>query len=485
MNFSLVQGVLGRMLMGYALTMLIPFFLAVYFKENSSLAFLISLSVTACLGAGMYLFRKPVEDKMSIRESFVIVGGAWVLTCLLGAIPFWISGVVPTYIDALFESVSGLTTTGSSVINDVESLPSSILLWRSLTHWLGGIGIIVLFIILLPKTGFGAVHLFNAEVPGPLSKRTMPRIRDTAITIWRIYSCLTIVLFISLWMAGMNIFDAVNHAFSTIAAGGFSTKNSSIAYYDNLAIELFVIVFIIIAGGNFRIYLEVWKQKSLKPFKNAEFITYLLIILASTILIVGGLWFTHDKHPEYALRHALFQVVSLVTGTGFASTDYNQWPALTRLLLFVLMFMGGCAGSTTGGIKISRIMLLTKHTWSMLTRGLHPRAVSSIKLDGKPIDTTAVKMISIFFFLYVVIFAMASIIIAGTGLEPFDAMSAVAASLSNVGPGFGIVGPATTYASITLFAKFTLSLCMLLGRLELFTLLILLRPDFWRAKGSW
>lgn len=485
MNFSLVQGILGRMLMGYALTMFIPLILAVFNKENSQWAFFLALCITGCIGAAMYRFRKPTQEKMSIRESFVIVGGAWVLTCLLGALPFWIGGAVPTYIDALFESVSGLTTTGSSVINDVERLPSSILLWRSLTHWLGGIGIIVLFIILLPNTGFGAVHLFNAEVPGPLSKRTMPRIRDTAITIWRIYAVFTFVLFAMLWMSGMNLFDAINHAFSTIAAGGFSTKNTSIMYYNNLAIELIVIFFIIIAGGNFRIYLEAWTKKSLAPFKNTEYITYLLIILTSTLLIVGGLWLTHDTHPEYALRHALFQVVSLVTGTGFASTDYDQWPAITKLILLVLMFIGGCAGSTTGGMKISRIMLLTKQTWSMLTRGLHPRAVSSIKLDGKPIDPTAVKMISIFFFLYVGIFAIASIIIAGTGLEPFDAMSAVAASLGNVGPGFGIVGPATTYASISLFGKFILSLCMLLGRLELFTLLILLRPEFWRVKGSW
>ncbi|MGI1657862.1 MAG: TrkH family potassium uptake protein [Desulfitobacterium sp.] len=485
MNYSLVRGIVGRLLIGYALTMLIPFILAVFNRESSSSAFLLSLTITASLGFLMYRLRESTEGKMGIRESFVIVAGAWFLTSLLGALPFWISGSVPTYIDALFEAVSGLTTTGSSVIDDVEILPMSILLWRSITHWLGGMGIIVLFIILLPNTGFGAVQLFNAEVPGPLSKRIMPRIRDTAISLWRIYTFFTLVLIGLLLAAGLNLFDAVNNAFSTVSAGGFSTKNASIMHYNSLAIEVIIIIFIIIAGGNYRLYLEAWTKKSLKPFRNTEFITYLIIIFVSTVLIMGGLWLTHDKPPDYALRHGLFQVVSMVTGTGFVSTDYDLWPAITKLILFVLMFIGGCAGSTTGGIKIARIMLLTKHTWSMLTRGLHPQAVSSIKLDGKPINAAAVNMVSLFFFLYVGIFAIATILIAGTGLEPMDAMSAVAASLGNVGPGFGIVGPTTTFASVTIFGKSVLILCMLLGRLELFTLLILLRPEFWKTKNRW
>lgn len=261
MNYSLVQGILGRLLIGYSLTMLVPLILAFFSKESSQWALLLSLVITACIGLLMYRFRESTDGKMGIRESFVIVAGAWFLTSFLGALPFWISGSVPTYIDALFESVSGLTTTGSSVINDVEILPSSILLWRSITHWLGGMGIIVLFIILLPKTGFGAVHLFNAEVPGPLSKRTMPRIRDTAITLWRIYTFFTLVLIGLLLAAGLDLFDAVNHAFSTVSAGGFSTKNTSIMHYNNLAVESIIIVFVIIAGGNYRLYLEAWTKK--------------------------------------------------------------------------------------------------------------------------------------------------------------------------------------------------------------------------------
>jgi len=485
MNFTLVLGILGRMLLGYAAVMAVPFMLAVFCQDNSQIAFLLTLSFTAVLGVLLSRLRHSVPERMRIRESFLIVAGAWVFMSLLGAFPFWLAGAVPSYVDALFEAVSGLTTTGSSVINNVEGLPLSLLLWRSLTQWLGGIGIIVLFIILLPNTGFGAVQLFNAEVSGPLSKRTMPRIRDTALTIGRIYLLLTASLIAFLWFAGMSFFDAVNHALSTVATGGFSTKNNSIMYYDSIALELILVLFIIISGGNYRIYLEVWKNRSLKPLKNGEFITYLLIILFSTLFIMGGLWLKHSNHPEYVLRHALFQVVSMVTGTGFVSTDYEVWPPFTKMLLFVLMFVGGCAGSTTGGMKVSRLMLLTKHTWSMLTRGLHPRAISSIKMDGRAIEAPAVKMVSIFFFLYIIIFALASLLLAATGLQPFEAMGSVAASLSNVGPGFGKVGPMTTYASITAWGKCVLSLCMLLGRLELFTLLIFLRPDFWRGKGNW
>lgn len=470
--------------------MFIPLIMAVMNKETSLPAFIFSILISGILGF-ILIQQKRVQrhkhpnEHMGIREGFAIVGVTWIVTSLLGALPYWFAEAVPTYIDALFESVSGLTTTGASIIRDVEVLPPSILLWRSLTHWLGGMGIIVLFIIILPQTGFGAVHLFNAEVPGPLNKRIMPRIRDTAIALWKIYLFLTGLMILLLFLAGMSLFDAVNHSFSTIATGGFSTKNSSIMYYDNIVIELILIFFIILAGGNFRMYLMAWRKKSFKPFINTEFFVYLLIILGSSLLIAGGLWFNHGKTPDFAFRHALFQVASLITGTGFASSDYDQWPALTKLILFILMFIGGSAGSTTGGMKIARIMLLTKSIMAELKKGIHPRAVSRIKIEGTAVDPNALRMVGVFFFLYIMAFALGSILIAGIGLEPFDAMSSVAASLGNVGPGFGIVGPTTTFASINPFGKLVLTTCMLLGRLEFFTLLILMRPEFWRTKKSW
>lgn len=485
MNFPLVLGIIGRLLNAYTFAMGVPLIYAFLNKDSSLSAFIISIIITGFTGIILMQQQKPSQGKMGIREGFAIVAAAWVLTSLFGALPYWLADAVPTYIDAVFETASGLTTTGASVINSVEILPPSILLWRSLTHWLGGMGIIVLFIVLLPNTGVGAVRLFNAEVPGPLSERVLPRIRDTAITLWKIYIVFTFVEVFLLMLAGMNLFDAINHSFATLATGGFSTKNTSIAYYDNLAIELIIIFFMILAGSNFGIYLTAWRKKSLKAFRDSEFILYLIIILSATLVIAASLWLMNGESLPYALRTSLFQVVSLITTTGFATADFDQWPSMTKLVLLLLMFIGGSAGSTSGGMKVSRIMLLSKTAWAELKRVIHPRAVSNIKLGGKSVDPNTLNMVGVFFFLYIIIFAGASIIIAGTGLEPFDAMSAVAATIGNIGPGFGVVGPTTTFANISLFGKAVLTLCMLLGRLELFTLLILIRPEFWRSRKTW
>lgn len=485
MNVQLVLGILGKLLTAYTSAMLIPLMIALILKESSLMAFILSILITGVTGFSLMHHYKLSKLKFGVREGFAVVAGAWILTSLFGALPFWFADVVPTYIDALFETVSGLTTTGASVINDVEALPQSLLFWRSLTHWMGGMGIIVFFIALLPKAGAGAVNLFNAEVPGPTNERIQPRIRDTAIALWKIYTVLTILLIFLLWGAGMTFFDAINNSFATMATGGFSTKNTSIMYYNSLTIELILAFFMILAGGNFGIYLMAWRKKSSKPFRNSEFWVYLLIILGATLLIAGSLWYSDGKPINYALRHALFQVASIITTTGYASADFDQWPAITKLILFLLMFIGGSSGSTSGGIKVSRIMLLTKSTWAELKRAIHPRAVLSIRLDGKAVEPNTIVMVGIFFFLYIVTFAAASMIIAGTGLEPFDAMSAVAATLGNVGPGFGVVGPTTTFASVNLLGKSVLTFCMLLGRLEFFTLLVLLRPEFWRTRKSW
>jgi trk system potassium uptake protein TrkH len=485
MNIPVVLNVLGRLLISYAVAMCIPLAMAFALHEASLPAFAQSVLITGVIGLIMLRSSKVANLKMGIRESFVIVSAAWALTSAFGALPYWLAGTVPTYIDAIFETVSGLTTTGASVISNVEILPQSLLLWRSLTHWLGGMGIIVLFIILLPNTGVAAVHLFNAETPGPTNERVLPRIRDTAAILWKIYTFLTVILILLLWGAGMNFFDAVNHSFATIASGGFSTKNTSIMYYDSVLIEGILIVFMILAGGNFGIYLAAWRKKSFNPFRNSELMTYLLIILGASLLISGSLVWTSGGNPVYAFRAALFQVASIITTTGYASADFDQWPSMTKLILFILMFIGGSAGSTSGGIKVSRIMLLAKSTMAELKRGIHPRAVSAVKLAGKIIEPDVLTRVGIFFFLYVVTFAAASVIIAATGLKPFDAMSAVAATLGNVGPGFGVVGPTTTFAQINLFGKSVLTLCMLLGRLEFFTLLILFRREFWRTRKSW
>lgn len=447
------------------------------------LAFVLSIIITLVMGLILLAYGKK-DGRMGVREGFVIVAGAWLLTSLTGALPYALSGAVPTYLDGLFESVSGLTTTGASVIDNVEILPKSILLWRSLTHWLGGMGIIVLFIVFLPNMT-GAVHLFNAEVTGPTSERVLPRIRDNALKLWQIYFGLTVAQIFLLIIVGMNWFDAINHSFATMATGGFSTKNTSIAYYDNLWIELIIIVFMIIAGVNFSLYYQAWRSGLNKIFKDIEFQFYLLIIIVSTLLIALSLWWTMGIDGGNSLRQALFQVASIITTTGFATANFDQWPSATKIILLCLMFIGGSAGSTAGGMKVSRIVLLFKLGWVELRRAIHPKAVINVRFAKKTVDPVIFNTVAVFFFLFLSIFAVATLLLAAIGLEPLDAMSAVVATLGNVGPGFGVIGPTTTFSSINAFGESVLILCMLLGRLELFTLLVLVQPEFWRSRKGW
>lgn len=483
MNYSFVENILGRLMIAYAGFMGIPFLVALIWQEGSLFSFSLSIIITLLTGS-ILITHGQKDGRMGVREGFVIVAGAWLLTSVTGALPYVFSGAVPTYLDGLFETVSGLTTTGASVIDNVEILPKSVLLWRSLTHWLGGMGIIVLFIVLLPNLT-GAVHLFNAEVPGPISERVLPRIRDNALKLWQFYLGLTLVQIILLILVGMNLFDAVNHSFATMATGGFSTKNTSIAYYDNLGIELIIIIFMIIAGGNFGLYYQAWRSGINKILKDLEFQFYLLIITVSTFLIALSLWWTIGAGIGNSLRQALFQVVSIMTTTGFASADFDQWPSVSKIILFCLMFIGGSAGSTSGGIKVFRVIVLFKLGWAELKRAIHPKAVINVRFTKKTVDPVVLNTIAVFFFLFIAIFAIATLLLAATGLEPFDAMSAVVATLGNVGPGFGVVGPTTTFSSINAFGESVLILCMLLGRLELFTLLVLIQPEFWRSRKGW
>jgi len=483
MNYSLVEGILGRLMVAYAAFMGAPLLVSLIWQEKSVLAFLISIVVTLILGV-ILVAHGAKDGRMGLREGFVIVAGAWILTGITGALPFALSGAVPTYLDGLFETVSGLTTTGASVIDNVEILPRSILLWRSMTQWLGGMGIIVLFIVFLPNMT-GAVHLFKAEVPGPISERVLPRIRDNALKLWQIYLGFTITQILLLMLVGMTWFDAINHSFTTMATGGFSTKGASIMYYDSLGIELVVIIFMIIAGGNFGLYYLAWRSGVKKILKDVEFQFYLLIIAVSTLMIALSLWWTMGTGSGNSLRQALFQVVSIMTTTGYASADFNQWPSVSKFILLCLMFIGGSAGSTAGGIKVSRIILLFKLGWAELRRAIHPKAVINVRFAKSSVDPVVLNTVAVFFFLFLSIFAFATLLLTATGLEPFDAMSAVVATLGNVGPGFGVVGPMTTFSSINPFGESVLILCMLLGRLELFTLLVLIQPEFWHSRKGW
>ena len=479
MRTQIVAGILGKMLCAFALVMILPLFYAIALHETAYIAFSIGMSITGVIGL-LLVYYGETKGHIGAREGFLIVSGIWLLTSVLGALPYWLSGVVPSYLDAVFETVSGLTTTGASVITDVEVLPGSILLWRSLTHWLGGMGIIVLFLVFLTNLGADAVNLFKAESPGPTVDRIMPRIRHMAITLWSLYVMFTVIEIILLYLAGMTLFDAVNHSFATMATGGFSTKNLSIKYYDSLTIELIVCFFMFFSGGNFGLYYLVWKKGYRRLLQDTEFKLYFGIVGFSATTIALFLYYQSAIPLLSGLRDALFTVVSIMTTTGFVTADFDQWPPAAKMILFILMLIGGCAGSTAGGIKVIRIIILMKDAVGSLLRAIHPKIVRTVKVDGKPIDFSVLYAILQFFFLYIFIFLISVLLVSATGMPPFDAMSAVMTTLSNIGPGFGVVGPTTTFFEVHPFAKIVLIIDMLLGRLELFTVLVLLHPEFWQ-----
>ncbi len=479
METSIVARLLGKLLAVYAAVMVVPLVYAALLREPVIFALFFSVVITGIMGAALYFFGEE-PGRIGAREGFLVVAGAWVLTSGLGALPYWFSGWVPTYLDAVFETVSGLTTTGASIITDVEILPRSLLLWRSLTHWLGGMGIIVLFLVFLTNVGADAVNLFRAESPGPTVDRVLPRIRTMAVRLWQMYVLFTAIQIVLLWIAGMDLFDSINHTFATMATGGFSTKNTSIKYFDSLAIELILVFFMFLAGGNFGLYYLAWQKGFKKIWQDSEFRLYFAIVLFSTGTIAAFLYYGPGIDPATGLREALFTVVSLMTTTGFVTADFDQWPPATKIILMLLMFLGGCAGSTAGGLKVVRLLILVKDAAISLLHAFHPKLVCALKIDKKPVDPTVLHMVLQFFFLFMAIFFVSVLLVTATGLAPFDAMGAVAATLGNVGPGFGAVGPTTTFADVHPFAKAVLIADMLLGRLELFTLLVLFHPEFWQ-----
>jgi trk system potassium uptake protein TrkH len=405
----------------------------------------------------------------------------WVVFSFFGSLPYVISGAIPNFTNAVFETISGFSTTGASILDDIESLPHGILFWRSITQWLGGMGIIVLSLAILPVFGIGGMQLFMAEVPGPTPDRISPRIRQTAKNLWSIYLVFTIAETVLLWIAGMELFDAVCHSFTTMSSGGFSTKQASIAYWPSPLIQYIVIIFMFLAGTNFTISYMVLRGNFNRIFKDEEFKYYTLIVVGFSLIIGVGLLLT-ASHPgiEQTIRDTLFQVVSIITTTGFATVDYLLWPPVLILLLFVLFFFGGSAGSTGGGIKIMRMVLLFKISYYELRRIVHPQAVIPVKFNRQSVDNKIVNNVLACFVFYFLIFGASTIIFSMMEPDIDSAMGAVASAMGNVGPGLGKVGPAETYMHIEPAGKWFLSFLMLLGRLELFTVLVLFTPAFWR-----
>ncbi len=484
MQILLVSSILGRFLCAFAAYMFIPAIWAIIEGIPCWSGLALAVLITAT-GGLLLIWCGKTSESIGIREGFAVVAGAWGSASLFGALPYFLTQTTYGVIDSLFESISGLTTTGATVIRVLGEVPEPVLLWRSMTQWLGGMGIIVLFIVLLPQLGAGAFHLFKAEVAGPIAGRVVPHIRDTAGALWKIYLLLTTVQISMLILAGMPFFDALNYSLSTISTGGFSPKDAGIRQYDSPVIETILTVFIIIGGANFTLYYLAWSRGVKRIFADTEVRVYLLIIAGATCLIAANLAMSIEQPLLPAFRDALFQVSSLMTSTGFVTADFDQWPPLSRIVLFLLMFVGGCAGSTAGAIKVSRLLILYKQGWAELRKVIHPRVVTSIQLDNKALDPAVVTAVSQFFFIYMLLFAIGVLLMAGIGMQPFDAMGAVACALGNVGVGFGVVGPTTSFADVAPSGKLVLSLCMLLGRLELVTLLVFLRAEFWRSKQGW
>lgn len=485
MNTKVIVYILGRVCWGISLVMLVPLAMALYYGETSYMEMLMSICFSLMLGYGFKLYSTGADTHdISVREGIGTVFLTWVLVCVLASLPYLFGG----YLDvcsALFESMSGLTTTGATVYSDLEVLPKSILFWRSLTHWMGGIGIVVLFVALLPQMAGSAVYLFNAEASGFMNSRILPRIRTTAVALFYIYSLLTIILVGLLVMLGMTEYDAVNHAFSAVATGGFSPYNSSIGYYDNVYIEMVTGVFMLLSAGNFALYYHMTQSGVRVLWHDAEFKGYMVMVAIFTLLITANIVYANGFSIGQGLRYAFFQVASFASTTGYVSCDYDQWPAFSKLLLAVTMFTGGCAGSTAGGIKICRFVVLLKTVAAELRRTLHPQMLLTVYYNNKILPIPTLINIGRFFFLYVFTVVALSFALSATGLPVEESIFGVATCMSSIGPAFGSLGATGNYSGVTSIGKLILCVAMLLGRLELFTVLALLRSEYWRPSKRW
>lgn len=482
MQLLVIQRILGLLLMIFSSTMLPPVIVGWWYEDGATLPFIEAFCFIAIGGFLLYLPVRNCIKELRLRDGFLVVVLFWAVLGLAGGLPFYLSEIYPLSLtDAIFESISGLTTTGATVIVGLDSLPHALLFYRQELQWLGGMGIIVLAVAVLPMLGIGGMQLFRAETPGPVKDTKLtPRITETAKALWFIYLGLTVSCGVAYWVAGMSAFDAVSHAFSTVAIGGFSTHDASIGYFDSTAIELIAVVFMLLSGVNFALHFAAIRRRSLNPYlRDAEFKTYIWVLLVVSIITIGYLQFTKTfTSTTESIVEGLFQVVSIGTTTGFTTADYYSWPGFLPVLLLYVSFIGGCSGSTGGGIKVIRILLLVKQGSRELKRLIHPSAQIAVKIGRKPLPENVIEAVWGFFAAYFAISALMILLLMATGLDQETAFSAVAASLNNLGPGLGDVG--LNYASINDFAKWILAVAMLLGRLEIFTLLVLLTPAFWR-----
>lgn len=481
MNFKPVFNLVGIILIILSIFMLIPIGVAIINSSTDLVALIISFSLTLFSGSVMLALtkRQRYEDIMH-RESFMTVTLSWVLVTFFGSLPYIFTGSVDSFTDAFFESMSGFTTTGATIFSDIESLPAGVLFWRCMTQWIGGMGIIVFALAVLPIIGTGGMQLFKAEVPEISVDKIRPRIIDTAKALWIIYAGMTLFLALLYIIGGMSLYDAVCHAFTTISTGGFSTKNASIGHFNSPFLDYAVSIGMFLGGVNFALYFYFIRGTFRVFFRNAEFRFYFFVVIATSLLITVNLWFYIYDSPFESLRFAIFQSVSIITTTGYATADYLQWSFFSQLILLIIMFFGGMIGSTGGGLKQVRIYLMIKQIYREFYQLIHPRAILALKLDDKFLTKETLGSIWGFVFLALFLFVVASIAMTATGLDLITSISTVISAMNNVGPALGEAGPASNYSSIPTLGKWILIFCMLAGRLEYYTVLILLTPAFWK-----
>ncbi len=481
-NYKPVIRVLGFLSIIIGLLMLTGLPFSILYESGDAISLVASAFAAILTGLPLLLLTRKGDKGIRKREGYLIVALGWLTMVTISMLPYLFSGVLSSVTDAFFETMSGMTTTGASVLTDIEATPKGILYWRSLTQWIGGMGIIVLTVAIFPLLGIGGIELFVAEAPGPTSDKLHPRIQETAKRLWLIYVALTALLTFILYFSGMTFYDAINHAFTTMATGGFSTKNASMAYFDVPHIQYIITLFMFIAGTNYTVIYLGLNGKFKRVWESDEFRFYVILVVLLTILITISVMNHSGNGLEKSFRDSIFQIVSLITTTGFVSTDYTQWSPGLTMIFFILMFLGACAGSTSGGIKLVRHYVFFKNSILEFKRIVHPRAIVPVKLNGSVVSGRIRTHIIIFLLLYLFFFVLGSIVLSILGLDFLTAIGATATSLGNVGPGIGDVGPVDNFAWLPANVKWVLSFLMLLGRLELFTILVLFSPYFWKSN---
>jgi len=481
MNFKIIFKIIGFLLILNGLAMLTALPFSIYYNSDDITAIVISGISTTLLGCTMwFLIKTDPDEEISKRDGYLIVTFGWIASSLVGTLPYIIQGSIPSFTDAFFETMSGFTTTGATILQDIEAVPPGLLYWRSMTQWIGGMGIIVLSLAILPILGIGGMQLFQAEVAGPSKDKIHPRVTETAKRLWGIYVILTVTEVILLLFGDMDLLDAICHSFGTLATGGFSTKNASIAYYHSSYIEYVIIIFMFISGTNFTLHYFALKGKVFNYFKDNEFRYYFLFVVLTVGATALFLILNNSQNTESAFRDSAFSILSILSSTGFVTVNYEAWAEFFPEVFLILLLIGACAGSTSGGVKIIRYEILIKNSLNELKKLIHPNAVIPVRHNNKAVSNDIVSKIAAFVMLYMIIFILASVLLSIIGFDLSSSMGAVAACLANIGPGLGATGPSTNYSSVPELGKWVLSIVMLLGRLELFTIIILFSPSFWK-----